>query len=152
MTPEQVYLAAMMLVIGVIAIALMWVLAMREAYESSTEEEADRLADERFREMCDNTEYRVYYDRYIVCGQGYHNQEDKITMYAQKITPQPGQIYVNRNGGTYRCLRLTADGDAVMMQMDTGWLLTAHDCRRFADGQIDWAYSYNCKFMEGAVC
>jgi|GEM_PF-6948713 len=152
MTPEQVYLVALILVLGVIAIALMWVLAMREAFDSSVDDEADRRADERFREMCDNTEYRVHYDRYIVCGQGYQQQEDKITMYAQKITPQPGQIYVNRNGGTYRCLRLTADGDAVMMQMDTGWLLTAHDCRVYHDGQIDWLYSYNCKFMEGAVC
>ena len=151
MNAQVIMAGAVLLCCGIAAMALMWVLAMREAYDSSTREEAERLADERFREMCENTEYRVHFDKYIVCGQGYQQQEDKITMYAQKITPQPGQIYVNRNGGTYRCLRLTADGDPVMMQMDTGWLLTAHDCRVYHDGQIDWSSSYDCKFMEGAV-
>lgn len=153
MTPTQIYIAALVLVSTVIALAVMWVLAMRHTYKSSAKEDGERIADERFREMCENTEYRVHYDRFIVCGKGYNEQEDKqITMSTQRFTPQQGCIYVNRNGGTYRCLRITPDGDPVMMNIDTGWLLTAHDCRRFADGQIDWAYSYNCKFMEGAVC
>lgn len=153
MSTTTILFAAIVMVAAGWILALFWVIDMKHTYESSAQEDAERLADERFREMCENTEYRVHYDRYIVCGKGYQIEEDKkITMYAQKITPQPGQIYVNRNGGTYRCLRLTADGDPVMMNMDTGWLLTAHDCRVYHDGQIDWLYSYNCKFMEGAVC
>lgn len=146
MTPEQVYLAALLLVLGVIAKALMWVLAMREAYESSTEEEADRLADERFREMCDNTEYRVHYDRYIVCGKGYHNKEDKITM-TKSITPSAGALYVHQSGRVYKCLRITTDGCSVMMDINNGTLLTVSGCRAISDGKVEW----DC-IAEVAVC
>lgn len=84
---------------------------------------------------------------YILCGKGYEDPQ----AVSQRFVPVPGRLYVNRNGYVYKCLRLNADGDPVLMQMDTGWLLTATGCRVYHDGQIDWLSSYDCRFMEGAV-
>lgn len=138
MTPEQVYLAALLLVLGVIAFALMWVLAMREAFDSSVDDEADRLADERFRDMVAGTEYRVHYDRYIVCGQGYEMQEDKITM-TKLITPSAGALYVHLSGRVYKCLRITTDGCSVMMDINNGTLITVNHCHAYPDGKVEWS-------------
>lgn len=142
------YAAIVLVVVGWIAAAA-WVIGMKHAYESSAREDAERIAEQRFREMCENIEYRVYYDQYILCGKGY--TADKHPEIAQSFVPVPGRLYVNRNGYVYKCLRLNADGDPVLMQMDTGWLLTAVGCRVYHDGQIDWMSSYDCRFMDSAV-
>lgn len=149
MTTIAYTLAVFVYALGVAIIALFWVLSMKRTYESSAKEDAERIADERFREMCESAEYRVYSDKYIVCGKGY--TADKHPEIAQSFVPVPGRLYVNHNGYVYKCLRLNADGDPVMMQMDTGWLLTAAGCRVYHDGQIDWMSSYDCRFMDSAV-
>jgi hypothetical protein len=149
MTAMICTLAAFLYALGVAIIALFWVLTMKRAYESSAKEDAERIAEEMFREMCESTEYHVQYAQYILCGKGY--TADKHPEIAQSFVPVPGRLYVNRNGYVYKCLRLNADGDPVLMQMDTGWLLTANGCRVYHDGQIDWLSSYDCRFMEGAV-
>ena len=146
MTPTQIYLAALLLVCAVIAMALMWVIDMKHTYESSAKEDAERIADERFREMCENTEYRVHYDRYIVCGKGYQTEEDKITM-TKSIMPSAGALYVHLSGRVYKCLRITTDGCPVMMDINTGTLLTVSGCRANSDGKVEW----NC-VAEVAVC
>ncbi|MBQ5686868.1 MAG: hypothetical protein IIV23_04130 [Ruminococcus sp.] len=149
MTTIAYTLAVFIYALGVAIIALFWVLSMKRTYESSAREDAERIAEQRFRVMCENTEYHVQYAQYILCGKGY--TADKHPEIAQSFVPVPGRLYVNRNGHCYKCLRLTADGDPVMMQMDTGWLLTATGCRVYTDGQIEWDSSYDCRFG-GAVC
>lgn len=149
MTAMICTLAAFLYALGVAIIALFWVLTMKRAYESSAKEDAERIAEEMFREMCETAEYHIHSDQYILCGKGY--TADKHPEIAQSFVPVPGRLYVNRNGYVYKCLRLNADGDPVLMQMDTGWLLTANGCRVYHDGQIDWLSSYDCRFMEGAV-
>ena len=142
------YAAIVLVVVGWIAAAA-WVIGMKHAYESSTKEEGERIAEQRFREMCENTEYHVQYAQYILCGKGY--TADKHPEIAQSFVPVPGRLYVNRNGECYKCLRLTPERDAVMMRMCDGWLLTATGCREYTDGQIDWMSSYDCRFMDSAV-
>ena len=149
MTAIAYTLAVFIYALVIAIIALYWVLTMKRTYESSAREDAERIAEQRFREMCENTEYHVQYAQYILCGKGY--TADKHPEIAQSFVPVPGRLYVNRNGYVYKCLRLNADGDPVLMQMDTGWLLTATGCRVYHDGQIDWLSSYDCRFMEGAV-
>ena len=142
-------LAAFLYAAAIAAIALIWVRLMKHTYEGSAHEDAERIADEMFREMCETAEYHIHSDQYILCGKGY--TADKHPEIAQSFVPVPGRLYVNRNGCVYKCLRLNADGDPVLMRMDTGWLLTATGCRVYHDGQIDWLSSYDCRFMEGAV-
>lgn len=149
MTTMICTLAAFLYAATVAAFALLWVLSMKHTYESSAHEDAERIAEQRFREMCESAVYRIHSDKYIVCGKGY--TADKHPEIAQSFVPVPGRLYVNRNGYVYKCLRITSDGDPVMMQMDTGWLLTAAGCRVYHDGQIDWMSSYDCRFMDSAV-
>ncbi len=63
-------------------------------------------------------------------------------MERRKFTPVPGQIYRNRGGGEYRCLRGLLDAyHAVMQNTVSGWILQAHGCGVYPDGTIDWDYS-----------
>lgn len=149
MSTIAIFYAAIVTVVAGWIAALVWVLAMKHTYEDSAHEDAERIADEMFREMCETAEYHIHSEQYILCGKGY--TADKHPEIAQSFVPVPGRLYVNRNGYVYKCLRITSDGDPVMMQMDTGWLLTATGCRVYHDGQIDWMSSYDCRFMEGAV-
>lgn len=130
--------AVVMLLTSVMAMALMWVLSMEHTFRSSVREEAERLAEQRFAEMCANAEYRVHYDQYIICGQGFETQEDKITM-TRATTLRPGGLYVHLSGDVYKCLRTTADGCAVLMDINSGTLLTVTGCRTYQDGKITFA-------------
>lgn len=131
-------LAAFLYVAAVAAIALIWVLSMKHTYEDSAHEDAERIAEEMFREMCETAEYHIHSDQYIICGKGYKAQEDKITM-TKSITPSSGALYVHLSGDVYKCLRTTADGCAVLMDINSGTLLTVTGCRTYQDGKITFA-------------
>lgn len=141
--------AVVMLLASVMAMALMWVLSMEHTFRSSVREEAERLAERRFAEMCESAEYRVYCDQYIICGQGYHEQEDKITM-TRSTELQRGGLYVHISGQVYKCLRLTDNGCAVLMNLNDGELLTVRGCREYQDGKIDYQI-VECVRLAGAA-
>lgn len=142
--------AVLLLFAGVIAMALMWVLSMAHTFRSSVREEAERLAEQRFAEMCANAEYRVHYDQYIICGQGFETQEDKITM-TRSITLDRGGLYVHISGQVYKCLRYTADGCAVLMDINDGELLTVRGCREYQDGKIEFHIVESIRLAGAAV-
>lgn len=131
-------LAAFLYAATVAIIALFWVLSMKRAYETSAKEDAERIADERFREMCETAEYHIHSDQYILCGKGYKSQEDNITM-TRATTLRPGGLYVHLSGDVYKCLRTTADGCAVLMDINSGTLLTVRSVRAYQDGKITFA-------------
>lgn len=131
-------LAAVLYAAVVAAIALIWVLSMKHTYEDSAHEDAERIAEEMFREMCETAEYHIHSDQYILCGKGYKSQEDNITM-TRATTLRPGGLYVHLSGDVYKCLRTTADGCAVLMDINSGTLLTVTGCRTYQDGKITFA-------------
>jgi hypothetical protein len=138
MTAMICTLAAFLYAAAVAAIALIWVLTMKRAYESSAKEDAERIAEEMFREMCETAEYHIHSDQYILCGKGYKSQEDNITM-TRATTLRPGGLYVHLSGDVYKCLRTTADGCAVLMDINSGTLLTVRGVRAYQDGKITFA-------------
>ena len=74
-------------------------------------------------------------------------------MERQKFTPLPGQIYRNRGGGEFRCLRGLSDlYHAVMQNTASGWTLHAHGCGVYPDGAIDWDYSSCGYFAKEVKC
>lgn len=131
-------LAAFLYAAAVAAIALIWVLSMKHTYEDIAHEDAERIAEEMFREMCETAEYHISSDQYILCGKGYKSQEDTITMI-KATTLRPGGLYVHLSGDVYKCLRTTADGCAVLMDINSGTLLTVTGCRTYQDGKITFA-------------
>lgn len=52
-------------------VAALWVRFIADVLADEAEEEAERIAQERFDEMVENTEYRVEYQKYIGLGKGY---------------------------------------------------------------------------------
>lgn len=138
MTAIIVTLAAFLYAAAVAAIALIWVISMKHTYEDSAHEDAERIAEEMFREMCETAEYHIHSDQYILCGKGYKAQEDTITM-TRATTLIPGGLYVHLSGDVYKCLRTTADGCAVLMDINSGTLLTVTGCRTYQDGKITFA-------------
>lgn len=75
-------------------------------------------------------------NNYIICGKGYY-REDNITM-TRAITLRPGGIYVHISGRVYKCLRHTADGCAVLMDINDGTLLTVRGVYAYQDGKISY--------------
>ena len=149
MTTIAYTLAVFVYALGVAIIALFWVLSMKRAYETSAKEDAERIADERFREMCESTEYHVQYAQYILCGKGYKSQEDNITM-TRATTLRPGGLYVHLSGDVYKCLRTASDGCAVLMDINSGTLLTVRSVRAYQDGKIDYQI-VECVRLAGAA-
>lgn len=138
MTTIAYTFAAFVYALGVAIIALCWVLSMKRTYESSAKEDAARIAEEMFREMCETAEYHIHSEQYILCGKGYKAQEDNITM-TRATTLRPCGLYVHLSGDVYKCLRTTADGCAVLMDINSGTLLTVTGCRTYQDGKITFA-------------
>lgn len=126
-------LATFVYIAVVAAMALMWVSAQEPASDRRTE----RAGHERR-------------DPYIICGKGYENQEDRITM-TRAITLAAGCLYVHISGQVCKCLRHTADGCAVLMDINTGALLTVCGCREYQDGKISYQIVENVR-TAGAVC
>ena len=54
-------------------LAVLWTNLMRDTYIEEAREEGERIAEERFQEMVDHTEYRVTFKQYVGLGKGYDN-------------------------------------------------------------------------------
>ncbi len=52
-----------------------------------------------------------------------------------------GEIYKNKNGGSFRCLESYDDGDALVQNVASGWTCWAHVVTMYDDGTIEWDYS-----------
>lgn len=61
-------------------------------------------------------------------------------MKPARITPERGKVYENKGGGSFRCLR-GFNGDAIMVNIKSGWTFKAHDVRQYEDGTIEWGFS-----------
>lgn len=62
--------------------------------------------------------------------------------------PEVGAVYENHGGGTFRCLRNKGGTTAVMQNVKSGWTFTAHECRRYGNGTIEWNWSTGGRFEE----
>lgn len=71
----------------------------------------------------------------------------KIT--ARPFCPQEGEVYDNRNGQSYMCIKVVSPDSAVMENIDTGWTFTAHRFYLWPDGFIEWGCSTSGRFIEG---
>ena len=119
------YIAATFTYIGAVAfIALLWVSANTDTMRRA----------ERHTEHAGSSQWH----RDIICGQGYENLEDCAVM-TKRIELIPGTLYVHLSGIVVKCLRMTADGCAVLMDINKGELLTVCGCREYPDGKIEWA-------------
>ena len=61
--------------------------------------------------------------------------------YPAVITPVAGSVYKNRNGETYKCIRVIDELHSVMERVTDGYTLTAHSVRIYDDGTITWDMS-----------
>lgn len=59
------------LIAGVGIIAVLWIRFIAAVLLDEAKEEAERLAEERFDEMVENTEYHVEYRQFVGLGKGY---------------------------------------------------------------------------------
>lgn len=62
-------------------------------------------------------------------------------MRAHYVQLEPGRMYRNRGGGTYRCITGAGDAVARMQNTASGWMLLAHGTQMYPDGTIEWNYS-----------
>lgn len=58
----------------------------------------------------------------------------------QAFTPVSGETYRLRSGGEYRCMGFQ-DGDPVLMNTESCWVMTVHGLKRYPSGLIEWDYS-----------
>ena len=67
------------------------------------------------------------------------------------FTPVKGEIYENAGGGKYLCESgfQDEDGRAIgwMINIKSGWSLTAKGIVRYEDGTIEWDYSTDGTFL-----
>lgn len=63
----------------------------------------------------------------------------------QRIIPEEGVVYENRNGWRYLCTAAPEpdgpDQGAVMQRVKDGWTLKAHNVYQCPDGTIEWGFS-----------
>lgn len=131
MSPIIVFYAAIVLVCGGWFLALLWVISMREAFREDKPQSIPRR------------------ESYIICGKGYY-REDSITM-TRAITLRQGGLYVHISGQVYKCLRNTSDGCAVIMEINTGELLTVCNVCAYQDGKIDYQIVESVRMAGAAV-
>lgn len=62
------------------------------------------------------------------------------------FTPEPGCVYANAGGGTYRALKAEENG-FWMMNTESGWLCLCVGIGVYPDGKIDWDYSKKGHFL-----
>lgn len=66
---------------------------------------------------------------------------------AQELTV--GQVYRNRNGWDYKCLRNVEPGVVELERVSDGWTLLAHGICMYEDGRIEWDYSAGGRWPGG---
>lgn len=64
-----------------------------------------------------------------------------------RINPEVGTVYKNRNRYDYLCVSNCGNGDVIMERIKDGWTLTAHGVHQNADGTIEWCYSTGGHFV-----
>ena len=75
-------------------------------------------------------------------------------MARKLFNPVYGEIYQNRGGGYYRCITPPylkfdyPDGEARMMNVQTGWTIRVAGIVQYEDGTIEWDYSHGGYFTE----
>lgn len=62
-------------------------------------------------------------------------------MRAHYVQLEPGRVYRNRGGGSYRCIDCAGTAAAKMQNTASGWTLLAHGTQMYPDGTIEWNYS-----------
>lgn len=62
------------------------------------------------------------------------------------FVPEAGKVYRNHGGGTFRCLRELGGTTVEMQNTKSEWTFTAHGCRIYGDGTIEWDYSTRGRF------
>lgn len=60
--------------------------------------------------------------------------------YPNMFKPEIGVTYKNHGGGEYRCL-WSKNSEAGFINTRSRWRFTAHGCRMYKDGTIEWDYS-----------
>lgn len=68
---QEIMAGVVLLVAAIGLIAVLWVRFLADVLADEAEEEAERIAQERFDEMVETTEYHVEYRRYVCLGKGY---------------------------------------------------------------------------------
>ena len=68
---DETMTGVLVLLLAVGIIFAMREIIIRDTCREAAEEEAERMADELFMEMMENTEYHVQYDRFVVLGKGF---------------------------------------------------------------------------------
>ena len=67
------------------------------------------------------------------------------------FTPVKGEVYENAGGGKYLCESVAPDADnrpcGWMINIKSGWSLTAKGIVRYEDGTIEWDYSTDGTFL-----
>lgn len=68
-------------------------------------------------------------------------------MNGKRITPAQGNVYRNKGGGEFLCIR-GYDGNAVMQNIASQWTFEANGVIQYEDGTIEWDYSTGGHFVE----
>lgn len=72
LTRHSTVMAGVLLIVSAICVlAVLYIRLMRDVYREEADEEADRMAELRYQEMLDHTEYRVWWQSYVGLGKGY---------------------------------------------------------------------------------
>ena len=64
-----------------------------------------------------------------------------IEFRRSRFKPTPGKTYRNQGGGTYQCLYVSTDDEAVMQNTVSGWTCYCHGIGIYPDKSIDWDFS-----------
>lgn len=75
-------------------------------------------------------------------------------MFRTRFKPVEGETYINRNGGAYKCVGSIHETpycvgpaySARLVNLASGWELTANGLIMYPDGTIEWDYSSNGRF------
>ena len=59
----------------------------------------------------------------------------------EKYIPKAGSIYENAGGGSFKCIKTSYNGEALMRNIRSGWTFIAHGIGIYPDGKIDWDWS-----------
>lgn len=102
-------------------------------------------------------------DSGAVCEATFHPDGTNENIWAldrgEKFTPTVGETYLNRGGGSFRCISVKAPGatyynradgqsDAVaeFQNIQSGWTFVAKGIIRYIDGTIEWDHSVDGHF------
>lgn len=72
LTRHSTVMAGVLLILTAIGtLTVLYIRIMRDVYREEADEQAERMAEQRYQEMIDSTEYRVWWRSYVGLGKGY---------------------------------------------------------------------------------